>query len=206
MRVFGSVLLVILFILPLCSGTAHGETVIPLDVGGGLVTGGYFGELRHDWTVGMGGNLFIQYPTDYDLEIRLLGSMQWNDGSMTERHAEGDPDLGAEPGDLPDTFRRASFEATLLWRIERWSIGDVGVPYVGIGPSAYEMVLDYRGEAGARKVTRWEQGLHLVSGLRFYRTSGLFIGAEAKLHGIDTPREWTYGYEAAFLLGVMIGS
>ena len=63
-----------LFVLLTCVGSpAHAENAIQLDAGGGFLTGGYLGELRHDWQVGLGGSLFLQYPMKHDLELRLLG-------------------------------------------------------------------------------------------------------------------------------------
>jgi hypothetical protein len=206
MRLICSVLL-ILFVLSLCAGaSAQAGNEIPLDVGGGLLTGGYLGELRHDWQVGLGGSLFLQHPMKHDLELRLLGSMQWNDGSLVERIPADDPDLGALPGDRPDSFRRTSLEASLLWRVESLALDNYGVPYIGAGLSTYEWVIDYIGTESIHQEKGWDQGFHALAGLRLYRTSGLFLSVEAKLHGIDTPREWTYAYEGALLLGLLIGS
>jgi hypothetical protein len=206
MRLICSVLLG-LFVLSAFAGTsARAENEIPLDVGGGLLTGGYLGELRHDWQVGLGGSLFLQHPMKHDLELRLLGSMQWNDGSLVARDSADDPDLGALPGDRPDSFRRTSLEASLLWRIEPWALDNYGVPYLGAGLSTYERVTQFHGIDAIHEETGWDQGFHALAGLRLYRTSGLFVGVEAKLHAIDTPSEWTYAYEGALLLGYLIGS
>ena len=206
MRQVCSVLLGLFVLLPCVGSGAGAETKIPLDVGGGLLMGGYLGELRHDWHVGLGGNLFVQHPMKHDLEVRLLGSMQWNDGSLQERHPADDPDLGALPGERPDSFRRASYEASLLWRVEPLALDNYGVPYVGAGLSAYERVLRYQGTSGPHEVSAWDQGFHALAGLRLYRTSGLLLATEVKMHGIDTPSEWTFAYEGALLVGFLIGS
>jgi hypothetical protein len=142
----------------------------------------------------------------HDLEVRLLGSMQWNDGSLVERIPADDPDLGAVPGDRPDSFRRTSLEASLLWRVERYALDNYGVPYIGAGLSTYERITRYAGTESLHQETAWDQGVHALAGLRLYRTSGLFLAAEVKLHGIDTPGEWTIAYEGALLLGFLIGS
>lgn len=205
MRLSSTILVVAFVLLLSAGGSACADTEIPLDVGGGFLTGGYLGELRHDWDVGLGGSLFIQHPMKYDLETRLLTSMTWNDGSLVERFPVNDPDLGAKPGDRPDSFRRATVELSLLWRIERWALDNYGVPYIGTGLSAYERVITYQGLDGERRVDDWDRGLHALAGLRLYRTSGLFLSTEVKLHGIDTPEEWSYAYEGALLLGVLLG-
>jgi opacity protein-like surface antigen len=206
MRWVCAFLLSAVVLMPCVGTSAHAEANLPLDVGGGLLTGGYLGELRHDWRVGLGGSLFLQHPMRYDLELRLLGSMLWNDGSLTERHPAGDPDLGALPGDRPESFRRASFEGSLLWRIEPWALDNYGVPYLGAGLSTYERVIRYQTETGLHEVNAWDQGFHALAGLRLYRTSGLFLATEFKLHGIDTPAQWTFAYEGSLLVGFLIGS
>ncbi|MBD3162676.1 MAG: hypothetical protein GF346_09900 [Candidatus Eisenbacteria bacterium] len=184
---------------------AGAEAKIALDVGGGLIAGGYFEELRHDWRVGPGGTLFVQLPLQNSLEARLSGSMQWNDGTLREATGDGEPNLGQRPGDLTDTFRRTSVEAALLWRVEPRAIGQVGVPYVGAGVSTYELAAKYSTPEGDREWTEWEPGGHFLAGVRFYRTSGLFLSMEGKLHGIDAPDDWIYAYEGAVLIGWMIG-
>ena len=190
----------------LAAGPVAAESGIPLDVGGGLIAGGYLEDLRRDWRAGPGGTLFIQLPLPHDLEARLSGSMLWSVGSGRSRTAGGGPDLGGRPGDLPDAIRRTSVEGALLWRLEPLAIGQVGVPYVGAGLSAYELAATYSAPGGGeRGSARWDPGAHLVAGLRFYRTSGLFVAVETKLHGIDTPGAWSYAYEGGVLIGWMIG-
>jgi len=205
MRQFCAVLIALFVLLPLTGGSALADTEIPIDVGGGFLTGSYLGELRDDWSVGLGGSLFIQVPMKHDLEARFLTSMQWNDGSLVERYPANDPDLGALPGDRPDSFRRTSFELSLLWRVERWALNNYGVPYVGAGLSGYERVITYQGTEGEHRVNDWDTGVHGLAGMRLYRTSGLFLSTEVKLHAIDTPDNWTYAYEGALLLGVLLG-
>ncbi len=189
---------------------------IPVDLGGGIVAGGYFGDLRHDWDAGPGGTVFIQFPCKCDLEGRLTAAMVWNNGSMRERAREEGPDLGAEPGELADAYRRTTVAASLLWRVERLAIGDVGVPYIGGGFAFHERRVDFARPSeletpgggptyDIRRDIAWDAGFLGTGGVRFYRTSGVFLALEATVHAIDTPSEWAYAYDAAFLLGYQIG-
>lgn len=188
----------------------------PVDVGGGILAGGYFGELRHDWEAGPGATLFVQFPWKCDLEGRLGASMVWNDGSMRERVGLADPDLGAEPGEAPEAYRRTSLAASLLWRLEPMALGEVAVPYIGAGFAFHERRVDFaraidsgldsHGPAYAtRRTIAWDSGPQAIAGVRFYRTSGLFVSLEGTVHAIDTPEEWSFAYDAAFLLGYQIG-
>ena len=182
------------------------------DIGGGLVSGGYLGELRHDWRAGVGGMLYVQTLLCCDVEGRLSASMQWNDGSMVKSRApSNDPDLGALPGDRPRTFRRATYAATVLWRLERLALGDVGLPYVGVGGGTYERVVRYAmpNDGGVEsapveihEARGWDLGIHAVGGLRLYRTSGMYVALEGAIHGIDTPNRWTTAYNGAILVGI----
>ena len=204
MRVTGSVLLMVVLLLVL-TPTLSGASSIPIDVGGGLLVGGYFGELRHDWQAGVGGTLFLQVPWKYDIEGRLSGSMQWNDGSLRAREAHNDPDLGARPAERPRSFRRASYTASVLWRAECCPVGDFGVPLLGAGIGTYERAVTYDGPSGTRRVSGWDPGVHAIAGVRLYRTSGMFLELEGAVRGIDTPKRWTTAYDATLLLGVQVG-
>jgi hypothetical protein len=193
------------------AGVSRGqEAPPPIDVGGGLVLGGYFGEASHDWRLGPGGTLFVQLALPSNFEARLLGAMQWSDGTRVARASEEGADLGGGPGNLPRSLRRTSLVAALLYRLESHPLGDFGVPYFGAGVGTVETraLYDVTVEdiAVRRSVSSWNPGVHGLAGVRLYRTSGLFLGFEGQVHGIDTPREWTLAYDAAVLLGVMTGS
>ncbi|MBM3287533.1 MAG: hypothetical protein FJY88_09335 [Candidatus Eisenbacteria bacterium] len=192
-------------VLPLAAGqVARGGERASFDVGGGLLMGGYLGDLQDNWSPGMGGSLFIQVPWCCDTEGRLRASMLWNDGATRGGVVGDGPDLGALEGDTPRSFRRTSYEATLLWRAECCPIGDAGVPYLGAGIAAYERDIVYDNPSGRNEVGAWSWGGHGVAGLRLYRTSGLFVALEGTLHAFDTPKKWTVGYDAALLVGVRL--
>lgn len=200
----------------LLGGVLPAAAASPIDVGGGIVAGGYLGELRHDWDAGPGGTIFVQFPWKCDLEGRVGATMVWSEGSMRERVSEDDPDLGAEPGELPDAYRRTSLAAALLWRVESLAIGEAGVPYIGAGfgfherridfaPPVVRGILDDSRDTTSRRTIAWDSGPLGIVGVRFYRTSGLFVSLEGTVHAIDTPENWSFAYDAAFLLGFQIG-
>lgn len=183
-----------------------------LSVGGGILAGGYFGELSHDWNLGMGGSLFLQAPLCCSFEGRLRASMLWNDGSGSIPYGHDAPDLGALPGERVRSFRRASYEMSLLHRVECRSGNGFAVPYLGAGIGGYERRVQYSrstigvveapGSTFIRTHTAWDMGFHGIGGIRFYRTTGLFVGFEGTFHAIDTPKEWTGAYDISLLLGV----
>jgi hypothetical protein len=176
------------------------------------VAGGYFGELSRQWDLGMGGSLFIQTPLCCSFEGRLRASMLWSDGSARVPFGQGGPDLGALPGDRTRSFRRSTYELSLLWKAERGVEAHFAVPYLGAGISTYERRVEFQGSAGIaqpandasliRTHSAWDWGFHGIGGMRFYRTSGLFVGLEGTFHAIDMPDEWTGAYDISLLLGV----
>jgi hypothetical protein len=179
------------------------------DIGGGMEVGGFFGDTSRDWRPGMGGLVFAQVPWKHNLEARLLAGMVWNDGSNSAVQTADVADFGAQAGDRPYSFRRTNLEATLLWRVEPFAIHEYGVPYLGMGIGTYERRPEYRSApdlTSPRRVTGdWDGGFHGLAGLRFFRTSGLFIGLEGGCRWIDTPGKWTSAYDVSFLLGVQLG-
>ncbi len=217
MRMRGIVLLA--FVLSLITaypavsdcGETHEGRGGTLGIGGGVLAGGYFGEMKHDWNLGMGGSLFIQTPLCGPFEGRLRASMLWNDGSGRTPYGHDAPDLGALPRERCRSFRRTTCEMSLLWRAECCVGNEFAIPYLGGGVSTYERRVEFSGaetdrlSGGASSIrthSAWDWGFHGIGGVRFYRTTGLFVGLEGTIHAIDTPREWTGAYDISLLLGV----
>jgi hypothetical protein len=218
MRMRGAVLLAFVLLSiaarPALSGCAGGSADCgkTLGVGGGILAGGYFGEPSHDWDLGMGGSLFIQTPLCCSFEGRLRASMVWNDGSGIVRSENDGPDLGPLPGDRLRSFRRSTYDLSLLWKADRCSEDGFAIPYLGAGISTYERRVEFLSNAGNTPLANvapiiqthsaWDWGFHGIGGMRFYRTSGLFVGLEGTFHAIDTPDEWTGACDISLLLGV----
>lgn len=188
---------------------AWGRTI---GVGGGVVAGGYFGELKHDWNLGLGGSLFLQTPLCCSFEGRVRASMLWNDGSRRPPYGQDAPDLGALPGERVRSFRRATYEMSLLRRMDCRNGNGFAVPYLGAGLGAYERKVEFESGPASenpaeesivlRTHSAWDVGFHGIGGIRFYRTTGYFVGLEGTLHAIDTPKEWTGAYDISLLFGV----
>jgi hypothetical protein len=218
MRMRGAVVLAFVLILfaspPAMSGCGDrpADCDRTIGVGGGVIAGGYFGELKHDWNLGMGGSLFMQTPLCCSFEGRLRASMLWNDGSGLPPHGADAPDLGALAGERAHSFRRATYELSLLHRMECRGGREFAVPYLGAGFSAYERRVEYQSGSGGwdqeaggislRTHSAWDLGFHGIGGIRFYRTTGYFVGLEGTFHAIDTPTEWTGAYDISLLLGL----
>jgi hypothetical protein len=193
----------ILSTVPACASAA-----LPLSVGGGPLLGGYLGDVRDDWRIGIGASAFVETEIVSDLDARLIGSIQWNDGSLRPRDADGGmAALGGKPGESPRSCRRSSIAACAVYRLESRAYRDFLVPYAGMGVECVEreVVFDAPDLAHEREVTGRDGGLLAIAGLRFYRTSGLFISLEAKLHCLDTPQQWTTAYDASLLVGAQLG-
>jgi hypothetical protein len=207
-----SAVLLVLVFMPVAWAPVYADCdQMKVDVGGGILAGGYFGEPSHDWSIGMGGSLFIQSPVYCHLEGRLRASMLWNDGNRSVSDGNDEPDLGAEAGDQVKSFRRSSYELSLLWKAEDRPDAEFIVPYLGTGISTYERRVEFLSTGSAepaneapyvRTESGWDWGFHGIAGLRFYRTSGLFVALEGTCHAIDTPKEWTGAYDISLLLGV----
>lgn len=196
-------------LLAVLLGSAHACAAGPaeprFDIGGGFDVGGFFGEMGDSWSPGAGGLLFAQVPWKHNLEGRLLAGMVWNDASD-----DGTSVLAAgRPEGTLDHYRRTNLEATALWRVESLSIQEFAVPYLGVGIGTYERRVEYRPVSmdGAVRPTSsgWDAGFHGLAGMRFYRTSGLFLGLEGGARWIDTPGEWTEAYDVSLLLGIQLG-
>ncbi|MDM7916437.1 MAG: outer membrane beta-barrel protein [Candidatus Eisenbacteria bacterium] len=188
-------------------------TVPPLEIGGAFIVGGYFDDSRHDWQAGPGAMLFLEAPLGYDFRGRLAGSMLWNDGS-DEPPRSKQASAAAPLGGLADSHRRTAIEADLVYKLESLAIGTFGLPYIGAGFGGYERRDSYaigvpiEGDAVERGTidrSGWDLGFQALAGVKFYRTSGLFVGLEGIFRLIDTPDETTEAYDIGFVLGYQTG-
>lgn len=195
--------ILLLAIVPACAYAAP-----PMSIGGGPLLGGYLGDLRHDWPVGAGVSAFLEAEIESGIDLRLAGSIQWNDGSLRPWGIDrSSADLGGRVGESPRSFRRSTIAACAIHRLESRAYRDFLVPYAGMGVEYAErsMTFDAPDFAHGRRVIGRDGGLLAIAGLRFYRTSGLFVSLEGRLHGLDTPQEWTAAYDVSMLVGAQLG-
>lgn len=164
---------------------------------------------RDEWGFGLGLGAAVSYRVSSHFDLRGDISARWYEGESREfSGADRTPRWGQKEGEVTDGLRAIPFTAELVYRFEDWSRGRYWLPYVGAGPGLYDLEARFVQSDGGvddetteRTHNLFRAGWHVRGGVRFERTSGLYMLIESAVHSIDVPGRWTNLYDVGIGVG-----